>query len=621
MKKEAIDLLIQKSPRLKRARAKLESMRPGAYCIHRSWGMGRITGYDERENRLLIDFEGMKEGHAMDPVFCVDKLDVLDDKDILVYARNNPEETERWIKSDPARLIRTILEQAPDQTLSNLDLETILTRLLGTARFKKWWSGARRSLIKDPHIAVPAKKTEPWVLREERITPEQEILEEFYDTKAPKKKIALASRLLELAIKDEDIKEDLPRVFRELTASLAETRQLNAGERLYGIWVRNDLGRNLHENVDTLEPTSGSLIRAHPNLNELAEQIPASHHRRFIDLIERTMGEQWVRFVLDLLKGSSGKFTSECINYLIEKEHAGQLAQTLERWLLEQNLKAPVLTWILRNRSSRRYGPMLAGLMTPRLLNAIFFAIDYEALQNTSSRRIPLAEQVSDDQELISDLLTAASFETAYDLAQTLMLNQGFEDLSKKSLLARFIKLYPGIQSIVGGEAPAAESSEDTLLVSRSSFDTRKKEYEHLISVRIPKNKQDIAEARSHGDLRENAEYKMARQEQDLLLARKAELEADLRRARVTDFSDAPADLIGVGSQVDVRPAGSDHILSYTILGAWDSDPDLHIISYHTPLARALMSHRAGDNVEVEIEGGIQQLQILAVRRWVDTRT
>ena len=91
MNQEAIDLLIQKTPRLKRHRAKLESMQPGSYCVHRAWGMGRIVRYDAQDNRLIIDFEDGREGHGMDPEFCVDKLDILTDDSILVVSRTEPE--------------------------------------------------------------------------------------------------------------------------------------------------------------------------------------------------------------------------------------------------------------------------------------------------------------------------------------------------------------------------------------------------------------------------------------------------------------------------------------------------------------------------------------------------
>lgn len=619
MNKEAIELLIQKNPRLKRARAKLESMQPGTYVVHRSWGVGKITAFDERENRLIIDFEEGRKDHPMDPVFCVDKLDILNENDILVRFRQEGKAIEDMIRNKPTDLVVEILSKCPQQMATNLEMETILSRLLGPTKSKKWWTSARKLLVKDPRIAVPAKKTDPYVLRETPVKAEEEILEEFNETKAPKKKIALASKLVELSVKHQDIEEELPSILRELASCLAETRQLNPGERLYGIWIRNDLARFIHSDVEALEPTSASIIQSAPDLSELASQLPSTHFKRLIDLIERTLPDQWVRITLELLKNSSGKLTSECINYLIDKGHEKLLAETLERWLVEQNLKAPVLTWILRNRHSKRYASMLKGLMTPRLLNSIFFAIDHEALQNASTRRIPLAEQVSDDQDLIADLLATANYETAHDLAQTLLLNQGFEDLSKKSLLARFIKLYPSVQSIVAGEATrAADSDEENLFVSRKSFEERKKEYEILISEKIPKNKEDIAEARAHGDLRENAEYKMARQEQDILLARKSELEVDLNRSRVTDFRDAPEDTVGIGSVVDLEQASTGTVNRYSILGAWDSDPERSIISYKTPLAKAIIGKSVGESVEIDIEGHAENWRIRGIARWID---
>jgi transcription elongation factor GreA len=599
MNKEAIDLLIQKSPRLKRVRAKLESMQPGAYCVHRAWGLGQIKDYDERENRLIIDFKEERKGHPMDPVFCVEKLEILEEGDILVRAQTEGPLIEEMIKSRPADLVVEVLQRAEEHCATALEIETILGRLMGPAKF--------------------AKKTEPFILRDEPVRAEEEVLDEFFETKAPKKKISLASKLVDLSVKHEDIKEELPDILTHLASSLAETKQLNPGERLYGIWVRNDLARFIHADVEILEPTSASIIDASTDLCGLADQVPASHYSRFLDLIERCAPDQWERVTFDLLKNSAGKLTVECINFLMEHEKAKEISTTFDRWLVEQNLKAPVLTWILKNRSSRKYGAMLESLMTPRLLSAIFFAIDYEALQNTSTRRIPLADLVSDDQSLISDLLEESTYETAHDLAQTLMLNQGFEDLSKKSLLARFIRLYPNIQAIVGGEASAPkDETVDELVVSQESFDLRKKEYEELIQVKIPRNKEEIAEARGHGDLRENAEYKMARQEQDLLLAHKNDLEVAINKARVTDFEDATTDQVTVGSVVDLE--SKKERVTYSILGAWDGNPEKNILSYQTPLAKALMGRNKDDQVTVEIDGNHVDWTVKDIKRWVDLK-
>ena len=90
-------------------------------------------------------------------------------------------------------------------------------------------------------VAVPNKKTEPYVLRDEPVKPEQEVLQDFFDEKRSKVKIALAEKLFDLATEKEDLQADLPQVLEELTAAILEARNLSQADRLYGIWVRNNL--------------------------------------------------------------------------------------------------------------------------------------------------------------------------------------------------------------------------------------------------------------------------------------------------------------------------------------------------------------------------------------------
>jgi len=319
-----------------------------------------------------------------------------------------------------------------------------------------------------------------------------------------------------------------------------------------------------------------------------------------------------------LLRNSQGKFTAECISFLVDKGCADQVAECFRRWLNEQTLKTSVLLWIIRNRHSRKFAKLVDGMTSPRFLAAIFYAIDSEALQMIGNRRIVLADALSDDPDLIADLLADANDETARDLAQTLLLNQGFEDLTKKSLLARFIRLFPKIQTLVGGDTTSRQA--ESLFVSQESLEARKKEYERIVQVLIPENKIAIQTARELGDLRENAEYKMARQEQDTLLARKSLMETEMSRARVTDFSDNQAGLVGVGSVVELFNKGSNHTHRYALLGAWDSNPEKGVLSYKTPLGQNLMGKKVGDVVRTEIEGSVEEWTLRKIERWVETK-
>ena len=158
------------------------------------------------------------------------------------------------------------------------------------------------------------------------------------------------------------------------------------------------------------------------------------------------------------------------------------------------------------------------------------------------------------------------------------------------------------------------------MVVSQSSFDAAKAEYEDLIAKKIPENKEAIATAREHGDLKENSEYKMARQDQDILLARKNELEVDLSRARVTDFTEVTADNVGIGSVVELKEGSSGKTRRYSILGAWDSDPDNDILSYKTPLAKQLLGKSSGETVTTRIGGSEESWTVLGITRYVDQK-
>ena len=613
MNSEAVSALIAKNPSLKASKAKIESMEPGAYCVHRSWGFGQIKSYDEAAQRLIIDFKD-KPGHPMDPVFCISTMEVLPSNHLLVRKETDTEKIAELVAENPAQLLVDALESYPNNAATAIEIEIVMAQVVGADKFKKWWTTARKAIAKDPRITIPEKKTECYILRETPISAEDEILEQFKSTRSARRRIALAVDLLDTATK-KDIKDELTEILQGVVDAVRDSNQLNSAERLYGAAVRDDLAKFLSSDIE-MEPSQASLIAEVRDLAAISSDIPVHFQRRFLDLINETHPIESRDLIFNLLKISQGKFTTECINFLVEHDHSAELAAALTRWQTEQNLRAPVLLWIVKNRNSKKFAKLLNDLITPRLLSAIFFAIDYEALQASTTRRIPLADILSEDTDLIADLLSTADPETARDLANTLLLNQGFEELTKKSLLARFIKIFPKIQSLVAADA---ESKEEQLIVSRESHARRRAEYETIVSKKIPENSKAIATAREHGDLKENSEYKMAKQDQQVLMAHKTSLERDLGRARITDFKEASIDQVSVGTIVEVANTTSGQSTRYTILGVWDGQPDKNILSYKTPFGEALLGKKVGATVTVKTGASEEDYKIVKIERYIDT--
>ena len=126
MKVEIVDQLISKDPSLESSRQALEAMSEGAYCIHRSWGLGKISGFDTDRNMILIDFEEEeRKSHAMDPVFCLGKIEVLDNEHIIAKHRNNPDEINLLAKKEPVDLVIDILSKFEDGCAATRDIERI----------------------------------------------------------------------------------------------------------------------------------------------------------------------------------------------------------------------------------------------------------------------------------------------------------------------------------------------------------------------------------------------------------------------------------------------------------------------------------------------------------------
>jgi transcription elongation GreA/GreB family factor len=155
---------------------------------------------------------------------------------------------------------------------------------------------------------------------------------------------------------------------------------------------------------------------------------------------------------------------------------------------------------------------------------------------------------------------------------------------------------------VVGTDKTAAPEAK--LIVSWPSLKRREAELEDLDRNQIPQNSKDIGIARGYGDLRENHEFKAAKEMQTILARRKAELEQVLARAEGNDFTNPDTSKVTLGTKVSLKDTASGEELSYTILGAWDSDLSQGIISYQTAVARALLNHAAGDTIELSTDEG-----------------
>jgi len=133
----------------------------------------------------------------------------------------------------------------------------------------------------------------------------------------------------------------------------------------------------------------------------------------------------------------------------------------------------------------------------------------------------------------------------------------------------------------------------------------------HLRSIEMPALAERIRQARSLGDLSENFDYQDAKRQQGFVAGKIADLQAILERARILDEAGPGSEMVGMGSSVTVRWIEFDDEDTYTLVGSNESDPPK--ISASSPIGKALMGRKIGEQVEVETPSGKSTLEILSV--------
>jgi transcription elongation GreA/GreB family factor len=657
-----------KGPNLDHALQRLADGMP-AYCLHQNWGMGIIRSIDEAGKSLRVDFpEHKRLGHPMDLEFCRNKLEILDPACLLAsaYADDTRDKVAKLVSDDAVGLVKSLLNESPTGEISALRLENTLERIFlasvpankdPAAAFKLWWTRGRAALRKDRGVQTPERKGGTYVLLHAPSEPGQDIFAQYVAAKDDVRRLQLLAELVALPAadsRDAATPENLATVSAHLSEALGQLppsgRPARRGERLadilVGIWNRNTLFAPANENVATVAPTASdivALVLDEAELLHLALNIPHSSDniRSLLDLIRAPHGASWQEKVFGLLshkglgqtKGGSAKLVSETINYLSEADLEKELGARLADWVDRRQAAGPVLIWATKNRASKRHAAILSSLSGAGLLRAILASIGDDALASNSTARNPLANELQRDRTLLSDLLRppggeGADTETIFDLARTLMRTMGLDPMTKKSLLARLIAIDPAVDSVAKslGESKGEPGSdqqvdrEKILYVSAESLALRRRELQEIVKQKLPEINEAIQVAKEHGDLRENSEYKMARQEKERLQSRAQELEKGIAKAEVVDFTKPPADAIGIGSVFDLTRASTGETDTRAILGAWDTDTEgkIMIMPYLSALAKGLMGHKPGETVKISVGQAVEHWTISNLRRWVD---
>ncbi len=597
--------LVEAAKLTEKAAQRIEQLKPGSFCLHKSWGFGRVADWNLLLNQLVIDFQS-KKAHPMQLAYAAEHVTPIPPGHFLARKADDLAAIKAEVKSDPAGVVRNILEGMGGRATVTQISEVLVGDVFTEPEWKRWWDSTKKQLKSTGLFTVPTKKTEPVQLRGEAVAHADELIQAFTEARQPKDQATALDQIIKFHHDFKEPEAQLQPLIGMLEESAAKNQKLHPALSFELIIGRDDLLAR----ASKLRPTRPELTLARlileeePRLALILPKMPAGKERRVIQAFPAALGDRWKERALKLMHENQPRLVSAVTRVFAETGCLADLHTAFERSLRERSATSEMLAWLIKERDEK-----VVNLINPELLVAILAAIERD--QHNESRGNRLRDLLLDDKQLVPDMFRDVEPEAARDSMRRLQLTPVFDDLTKRSLMARIIKLYPEMESLVSGDT--REEKVEALIVSWSSLDKRKTEYEDLVNKKIPENTKEIALARSYGDLRENFEFKAAKEMQAVLMRRKTELEQMLHSARGTGFENPDTSQVSIGTIVSLREEKSGQEETYTVLGAWDGDPDRHIISYKTVIGQALLGHRAGEVVELNTDHGTGRFTIRSI--------
>ncbi|HEU0274465.1 MAG TPA: GreA/GreB family elongation factor [Candidatus Udaeobacter sp.] len=585
------------------AAQQLEKLKPGTFCLHKSWGFGRVSEWNLLLNQIVIDFAG-KKAHPMQAQYAAENLVPLSPEHFLARKATDLASVKNLAKENPAAVVRNILESLGGNATAQQISEWMIGDIFTEAEWKRWWESTKKALKASGVFSIPAKKSDPIQIRGEGISHADELLDAFKKARQPKQQIAALEQIIKAH--DQIAEAQLQAIMATVENMTARNQKMHPEFAFELVIARDDLLTrfpSLHSTHVGLT-LSKLIVEEEKRLISILPKLPAAKEKKILQALPSALGERWTDRALYLMQESHDRMVAQIPRILNEAGKHEELRTMLERSIREYSATSEMLSWLCSDRDHWN------ELVTPELLSAILAALEREQ-HNAPGRTSKLQRALVDDRELLGDIFKKSDIALARDAMRRLQLSPLFDELTKRSLLARIVKVYPGLESMITGAQQQDKAT--ALIVSWSSLEKRQAEYEELVKTKIPENSKEIALARSYGDLSENFEFKAAKQMQSVLMRRKAELEQMLHNARGTSFENADTSRVSIGTIVVLREVETNKEESYTILGAWDGDPDRHIISYQTAIGQALLGHEVGETILLNTEHDAAGFTIVSI--------
>ena len=524
-------------------------------------GVGRVVEANLGLESFKVDFErnkGLMVGFKAAPKL----LQPLGPNHIL---RRKIEDPQALKSLAPPLLLHAVLESY-GRPLAAGEIRDILHGIVGESQWTSWWTAARK------HQQVVAsgggRQTYHWA---ESSGDALDSVWKSFEKATPRGKV---DRLKRDGARERKLRD---RMAADLS-KVAEASVDSDPGLAFEIWFSLERTGGAPEDVDW---SPDALLNDQPARVFAGIEDRLLRERAYVMVRERR--DDWPNLFRDALGKESDPRALEILADGLAQGAPRELDRFLDSLLAQPHKNPAAFTWLAEraavDETLRARNPL-------RLLQQILTAFNRDEFATFRVRLLALAESGNTVPRLLAHLGEdqAAQAEDAVQRAAAL------EPFQREQLVNAIQLRFP---------AQRKESDIAPLYTIQSSVEVKRAELQQILTKEIPANRKAIEEARAMGDLRENFEYKSARQRHEYLNSRASALNAELTRVRLIDTTGMDTTEVRIGARIHLRGIRDNGPRTLTILGPWESKPEEDIISYESDLAKEILGKKLGDAVSL----------------------
>lgn len=571
------------------------------YVYHRYWGVGIIQRVNNEQ--LTINF-GKKHGKKeMSSDMAIEALQPLSPDHIWVKkATRTKADLAAEVKKDPAQALETIIKSFGN----NCDFKHIKAELvpsiLSPGEWTSWSTKARAELSSNPKFGVNPNNINMYTVRANVISRSEMLAGEFKAQKQFFARIDILMKFLESKETDKD-SELFLEMFSEFTKYLKSFS--NVTEQVIGSYlvVRKIVAERPHLNPG-ISYTFGELFSEIEDPRKmylaLKDTKNTSLRTDFLHCV-RTLLPNWAEIYITLFPTALRK---EMLSQLIEGGHVEAVKKLAVESFDDYRLYREAAIFFFRECREEQWFQEAGIPYEKQLVTLVhILSLIYREIANhvdtTENRKLDrqLQKLLFDDDTLLKYILDN-DLDTVTRMYTLVNDVKDLDPAIKMRIRNGIQKKYPDFK-FHGTEEKT--STNLGFIVTAKMLALKNQELEHIITVELPDNAKEIAEARAQGDLKENAEYKAAKERQNELNNRAGRLTDEIGRAKVFDPATLSTSSVSFGTVVTLMNLNTNEQEVYTILGPWESDPKNRVISFKSPLGSKLMNAKKGDTLKFSI--------------------